>query len=90
MQLRCSVSSQPATTKKAGMKCESQNPTRPVFGAGSLQRLGAIANSYGPKALLVTGGGSAQLADPQRENWSEAVPTGELVSFMARKRMCFS
>ena len=42
------------------MKFEFQNPTRLIFGAGSLSRLGEIANEHGKRALLVTGGGSVK------------------------------
>jgi len=34
------------------------NPTRLIFGAGSLERLGETAAGIGRKALIVTGGGS--------------------------------
>lgn len=40
------------------MKFEYANPTRVVFGAGTLPRLGEIVRQYGSRALLVTGGGS--------------------------------
>lgn len=42
------------------MQFEFSNPTRIVFGAGALARLGEIAGAYGKHALLVTGGGSAK------------------------------
>jgi len=42
------------------MKFEFQNPTRILFGAGTLARLGEVASAYGTKALLVTGGGSVK------------------------------
>lgn len=42
------------------MKFEFQNPTRLIFGAGNLSRLGEVARSYGKRALLVTGGGSVK------------------------------
>ncbi len=42
------------------MQFEFQNPTRIVFGAGSLSRLGEIANKFGKRALLVIGGGSVK------------------------------
>lgn len=42
------------------MNFEFQNPTRIVFGAGSLARLGEVAQEYGKKALLVIGGGSVK------------------------------
>lgn len=42
------------------MNFEFQNPTRIVFGAGNLSRLGEIVSGYGKKALLVTGGGSVK------------------------------
>ncbi|MFA0888000.1 MAG: iron-containing alcohol dehydrogenase [Synergistales bacterium] len=42
------------------MKFEFQNPTRIIFGAGNLARLGEVARSYGKRALLVTGGGSVK------------------------------
>ncbi|SMF35270.1 iron-containing alcohol dehydrogenase [Desulfovibrio gilichinskyi] len=40
------------------MNFEFQNPTRLIFGAGSLSRLGEVVSEYGQKALIVTGGGS--------------------------------
>ncbi len=42
------------------MQFEFENPTRIVFGAGSLARLGEIVARYGKRALLVTGGGSVK------------------------------
>ncbi len=42
------------------MKFEYHNPTRLIFGAGSLSRLGELARQYGKRALLVTGGGSVK------------------------------
>ncbi len=42
------------------MQFEYQNPTRLVFGAGSLDRLGELASEHGKRALLVTGGGSVK------------------------------
>ncbi|UZP66687.1 iron-containing alcohol dehydrogenase [Desulfovibrio mangrovi] len=42
------------------MNFEFQNPTRILFGAGVLARLGEAAGEYGKKALLVTGGGSVK------------------------------
>ncbi len=42
------------------MNFEFQNPTRLIFGAGSVARLGEVAGHYGKKALLVTGGGSVK------------------------------
>ncbi len=42
------------------MQFEYQNPTRLIFGAGSLSRLGEMAGQYGQRALLVTGGGSVK------------------------------
>ncbi|WFS61921.1 iron-containing alcohol dehydrogenase [Pseudodesulfovibrio thermohalotolerans] len=42
------------------MNFEFQNPTRLVFGAGNLSRLGDVVSEYGKKALLVTGGGSVK------------------------------
>ena len=42
------------------MQFEYQNPTRLVFGTGSLSRLGEMAGQYGKRALLVTGGGSVK------------------------------
>jgi alcohol dehydrogenase YqhD (iron-dependent ADH family) len=42
------------------MQFEYQNPTRLVFGAGALSRLGEMAGKYGKRALLVTGGGSVK------------------------------
>lgn len=40
------------------MNFDFQNPTRIVFGAGTLSRLGEVTHPYGQRALLVTGGGS--------------------------------
>jgi alcohol dehydrogenase len=37
-----------------------QNPTRLIFGAGTLSQLGEVVREYGKKALLVTGGGSVR------------------------------
>lgn len=42
------------------MKFEFYNPTRLIFGAGSLGQLGKVVNQYGKKALLVIGGGSVK------------------------------
>ncbi len=42
------------------MHFEYHNPTRLVFGAGALSRLGEMAGRYGKKALIVTGGGSVR------------------------------
>lgn len=42
------------------MQFEYHNPTRLMFGAGSLSRLGEIAQQYGKRALVVTGGGSVK------------------------------
>lgn len=42
------------------MNFQFQNPTKLVFGAGTLNQLGEIARVYGKKALLVTGGGSVK------------------------------
>lgn len=42
------------------MQFEFQNPTRVIFGAGSLSRLGEIATKFGKRALVVTGGGSVK------------------------------
>jgi alcohol dehydrogenase YqhD (iron-dependent ADH family) len=42
------------------MNFEFQNPTRIMFGAGNLSRLGEVVGEYGKKALLVTGGGSVK------------------------------
>lgn len=40
------------------MNFEFHNPTRLVFGAGNLSRLGEVVKKKGARALLVTGGGS--------------------------------
>lgn len=40
------------------MNFEYQNPTRIIFGAGNLSRLGEVVSEFGKKALIVTGGGS--------------------------------
>ena len=42
------------------MNFESYNPTRLIFGAGVLTRLGEVVIKYGKKALIVTGGGSVK------------------------------
>ncbi len=42
------------------MQFEYHNPTRLVFAAGSLSRLGEFAQPFGTRALLVTGGGSVK------------------------------
>lgn len=42
------------------MKFEFQNPTRLIFSAGALSRLGEVVRAYGKRALLVTGGGSVK------------------------------
>ncbi|MDR3556989.1 MAG: iron-containing alcohol dehydrogenase [Syntrophobacteraceae bacterium] len=42
------------------MKFEFQNPTKIIFGAGVLARLGEVVRSHGKRALLVTGGGSVK------------------------------
>ena len=42
------------------MNFEYHNPTRLVFGASSLPRLGELAGAIGKRALLVTGGGSVK------------------------------
>ncbi|EGB14440.1 iron-containing alcohol dehydrogenase [Pseudodesulfovibrio mercurii] len=42
------------------MNFEFQNPTRIIFGAGNLARLGDVVGEYGKKALVVTGGGSVK------------------------------
>lgn len=42
------------------MKFDYHNPTKLIFGAGSLARLGEVAKAYGTRALLVTGGGSVK------------------------------
>lgn len=40
------------------MNFEFQNPTKIVFGAGTLTRLGEVVKPFGNHALIVTGGGS--------------------------------
>jgi alcohol dehydrogenase YqhD (iron-dependent ADH family) len=42
------------------MRFEFHNPTRLVFGAGGLKKLGAEVRPLGRRALLVTGGGSVK------------------------------
>lgn len=42
------------------MNFEFYNPTRLVFGAGSLARLGEVVKAIGSRALLVIGGGSVK------------------------------
>ncbi|SEM07643.1 hypothetical protein SAMN04489760_103212 [Syntrophus gentianae] len=42
------------------MNFEFHNPTRLIFGAGTLSRLGEVARKHGRKALIVTGGGSVK------------------------------
>jgi alcohol dehydrogenase YqhD (iron-dependent ADH family) len=45
---------------KAIMNFEFCNPTRLIFAAGGLSRLGEVARAQGRRALLVTGGGSVK------------------------------
>ncbi len=42
------------------MKFEFYNPTRLIFAAGALARLGEVTREQGKRALLVTGGGSVK------------------------------
>lgn len=42
------------------MDFEYHNPTRLIFGAGGLTRLGEVVSQHGKRALLVTGGGSVK------------------------------
>ena len=42
------------------MKFEFRNPTHLIFGAGELSRLGKIVQTFGKRALIVTGGGSVK------------------------------
>lgn len=42
------------------MKFEFHNPTRLIFAAGSLSRLGEVVSQKGKRALVVTGGGSVK------------------------------
>ena len=42
------------------MKFEFHNPTRLIFAAGSLSRLGEVVKQKGKRALVVTGGGSVK------------------------------
>ena len=42
------------------MNFEFQNPTKLIFGAGVLGRLGEATQAHGKRALLVTGGGSVK------------------------------
>ena len=42
------------------MKFEFLNPTKIIFGTGSLSRLGEMVSPYGRRALVVTGGGSVK------------------------------
>ncbi len=42
------------------MNFEFHNPTRLIFGAGNLTRLGEVVKEKGSRALLVTGGGSVK------------------------------
>ena len=42
------------------MNFESYNPTRLIFGAGALSRLGEVVLKYGKMALIVTGGSSVK------------------------------
>jgi len=45
---------------EVAVKFDFQNPTRLVFGAGTLSRLGEVVRPHGERALLVTGGGSVK------------------------------
>ncbi|ACS81605.1 iron-containing alcohol dehydrogenase [Maridesulfovibrio salexigens] len=42
------------------MNFEFQNPTKIIFGAGTIARLGEVVSEYGKKAMIVTGGGSVK------------------------------
>ncbi|GEO80754.1 iron-containing alcohol dehydrogenase [Pararhodospirillum oryzae] len=42
------------------MQFEYDNPTRVIFGAGTLARLGELTRPHGQRALVVTGGGSVK------------------------------
>lgn len=42
------------------MNFEFQNPTKIIFGEGTLARLGEVVSEYGKKAMIVTGGGSVK------------------------------
>ncbi|MGE4492902.1 MAG: iron-containing alcohol dehydrogenase [Syntrophotalea sp.] len=42
------------------MQFTFHNPTKIIFGAGNLSRLGEVAGEYGKKALIATGGGSVR------------------------------
>ena len=42
------------------MNFEYNNPTKLIFGAGTLAKLGEVAAKYGSRALVVTGGGSVK------------------------------
>lgn len=42
------------------MNFEFQNPTKIIFGAGSLVQLGEVVSEYGKKAMIVIGGGSVK------------------------------
>ena len=42
------------------MNFEFYNPTKIIFGAGTLSKLGKAVSAHGKKALLVTGGGSVK------------------------------
>lgn len=42
------------------MNFEFHNPTRLIFGAGTLKQLGEVASKHGRKALVVIGGGSVK------------------------------
>lgn len=48
------------TSKENNMNFEFYNSTRLLFGAGNLNRLGAVAKESGSRALIVTGGGSVK------------------------------
>jgi alcohol dehydrogenase len=42
------------------MNFQFHNPTRLIFGAGSLSRLGEVVSEKSKRALVVTGGGSVK------------------------------
>lgn len=46
--------------KEKTMYFKFKNPTRLIFGAGTLSRLGGVVRVHGTRALLVTGGGSVK------------------------------
>jgi len=58
-----SAGAKAATFREKNMQFTYQNPTRIIFGSGTLSHLGEVVRAHGRKALLVTGGSSTLLRE---------------------------